>query len=109
VKALALSVLRLYQRWISPSLAPSCRYVPTCSEYAMEAIEHYGMLRGGMKATWRLLRCHPFVKGGLDPVVIVKNDHRRHYQNGSSIDRVIEFDLARAANSERRTASDCIG
>ena len=69
MKWLALSIVRLYQRWISPSLAPSCRYVPTCSEYAMEAIDRYGVLRGGAMAAWRLLRCHPFVKGGYDPVV----------------------------------------
>jgi putative membrane protein insertion efficiency factor len=105
MKALALAVLRLYKRWISPSLAPSCRYVPTCSEYAMEAIERYGVLRGGAKALWRLLRCHPFVKGGLDPVV--KKGHSRH--DCVCIDRVIEIGLARTANSERRTASNCIG
>jgi putative membrane protein insertion efficiency factor len=69
MKTFALSILRLYKRWISPSLAPSCRYVPTCSDYAMEAIDRYGALRGGTMAAWRLLRCHPFVKGGLDPVV----------------------------------------
>ena len=65
----ALLLMRLYKRWVSPSLPPSCRYVPTCSEYAMEAIERYGALRGGWMAAWRLLRCHPFVKGGYDPVV----------------------------------------
>jgi hypothetical protein len=69
MKFVALAILRLYKRWISPSLLPSCRYVPTCSEYAMEAIERYGALRGGLMAAWRLLRCHPFVKGGYDPVV----------------------------------------
>jgi uncharacterized protein len=69
MKPLVLSVLRFYKRWISPALAPSCRYVPSCSEYAMEAIERYGVLRGGEMAAWRLLRCHPFVKGGYDPVV----------------------------------------
>lgn len=107
MKVLALSLLRLYKRWISPSLAPSCRYVPTCSEYAMEAIDRYGVLRGGMKAVWRLLRCHPFVKGGLDPVVTVKSDHSRHHD--ATMDRVIKIDLARTTNSERRTASECIG
>ena len=65
---LALWILAIYKRWISPSLPPSCRYVPTCSEYAMEAVERFGILRGGMMAGWRLLRCHPFVKGGYDPV-----------------------------------------
>lgn len=109
MKAVALSVLRLYKRWISPLLAPSCRYVPTCSEYATEAIERYGVARGGIKATWRLLRCHPFVKGGLDPVISVKDDGGLHQNNSVSMDRVIEIDRARAANSERRTASDCIG
>jgi len=68
MRFLVLGMLRQYKRWISPALAPSCRYVPTCSEYAMEAIDRYGMLRGGVMAAWRLLRCHPFVKGGLDPV-----------------------------------------
>lgn len=69
MKSLMLAMLRFYKRWISPAFPPSCRYVPTCSEYAMEAVERYGALRGGLMATWRLLRCHPFAKGGLDPVV----------------------------------------
>ncbi|HSZ63401.1 MAG TPA: membrane protein insertion efficiency factor YidD [Terriglobales bacterium] len=68
-RQVALALLQLYKRWISPALPPSCRYVPTCSEYAMEAVERYGALRGGLLALWRLLRCHPFAKGGLDPVV----------------------------------------
>jgi len=69
MKSLALGLLRLYKRWISPSFPPSCRYVPTCSEYAMEAVERYGALRGGAIAAWRVFRCHPLAKGGLDPVV----------------------------------------
>jgi uncharacterized protein len=69
MKAFALSALRGYKRWISPAFPPSCRYVPTCSEYAIEAIERYGVLRGGMMAAGRLLRCHPLASGGLDPVV----------------------------------------
>ncbi|MBZ5667512.1 MAG: membrane protein insertion efficiency factor YidD [Acidobacteriia bacterium] len=69
MKFLALGLLRIYKRWISPVFPPSCRYVPTCSEYAMEAVERFGTVRGGMMAVWRLLRCHPFAKGGLDPVV----------------------------------------
>ncbi len=72
----AIGMLRLYKRWISPALPPSCRYVPTCSEYAMEAVERYGVLRGGLMSAWRLLRCHPFVKGGYDPVVKA-HDHRK--------------------------------
>ena len=69
MKFLALWFLRVYKHWVSPAFPPSCRYVPTCSEYAMEAVERYGALRGGAMAAWRVLRCHPFVKGGYDPVV----------------------------------------
>ena len=63
-----LVLLRAYKWAISPMLAPSCRYVPSCSEFAMEAVERYGALRGGWMAMVRILRCHPFVKGGYDPV-----------------------------------------
>jgi len=62
-------LLRGYKWAISPLLPPACRYVPTCSEYAMEAVERFGVLRGGLMAAWRLLRCHPFAHGGYDPVV----------------------------------------
>jgi putative membrane protein insertion efficiency factor len=68
-RSLALFVLRGYKYAISPWFGPACRYVPTCSEYAMEAVERYGAWRGGWMSLQRLLRCHPFVKGGLDPVV----------------------------------------
>ncbi len=57
-------------------LPPSCRYVPTCSEYAMEAVERYGVLRGGFMAAGRLLRCHPFAKGGYDPVCSELHQHQ---------------------------------
>ena len=69
MKTFAISLLRAYKWVISPWLLPACRYVPTCSEYAEEAIERFGVLRGGWMAALRLLRCHPFVKGGYDPVV----------------------------------------
>ena len=82
MKSLALAILRLYKRWISPSLLPSCRYVPTCSEYAMEAIDRYGALRGGLMAAWRLLRCHPFVKGGYDPVTKNSDAANAHVETG---------------------------
>lgn len=64
-----LALLRAYRWAISPMLPPACRYVPTCSEYAMEAVERYGALRGSAKAVWRVLRCHPFTRGGVDPVL----------------------------------------
>jgi uncharacterized protein len=68
-KNLVLMMLRGYKSSISPWLPTSCRYVPTCSEYAMEAVERYGALRGIWIALARLLRCHPFAKSGFDPVV----------------------------------------
>ncbi len=69
MKKLLLSLIRVYRRSISPLLPPSCRFVPTCSQYALEAIEKYGAARGGWLALKRFLRCHPFHKGGwYDPV-----------------------------------------
>jgi uncharacterized protein len=65
---LAVQILRGYKWAISPMLPPACRYVPSCSEYAMEAIDRFGFFRGGVLALWRLLHCHPFVRGGYDPV-----------------------------------------
>jgi len=64
-----LGLLRAYRWAVSPLLPPACRYVPTCSEYAMEAVERYGVVRGSAMAVWRVLRCHPFTRGGLDPVI----------------------------------------
>jgi uncharacterized protein len=63
-----LSVIRFYRRAISPMTPPSCRFMPTCSAYAEEAIERYGARRGGWLALRRLLRCHPFGGSGYDPV-----------------------------------------
>jgi len=65
---LVLRTIRGYQLVISPHMPPSCRYVPSCSEYMVEAIERYGLLRGGWMGTRRVARCNPFVKGGHDPV-----------------------------------------
>lgn len=63
-----ISLLKFYKAVISPWLPPSCRFVPTCSEYAREAIERHGALRGSGMAVYRLLRCQPFCAGGHDPV-----------------------------------------
>lgn len=60
--------LKLYKQLVSPWLPASCRYVPTCSEYAAEAVARHGIVRGGLLACWRLVRCNPFVRGGYDPV-----------------------------------------
>lgn len=64
----AVAVLRFYKRFLSPLLPRACRFEPTCSVYAREAIERHGLARGIALAAKRLLRCHPFHKGGLDPV-----------------------------------------
>jgi putative membrane protein insertion efficiency factor len=68
MKALLLFLIRMYARYVSPLLTPSCRYVPTCSAYAFEAIEHHGPLHGGWFAVKRICRCHPFGPHGFDPV-----------------------------------------
>lgn len=64
----AILLLKGYKRFISPLLPPACRFVPTCSEYAAEAIGKYGIVKGSALALWRLLRCHPLCRGGYDPV-----------------------------------------
>lgn len=68
MKTAVVWLLRGYKRVLSPLLPPACRYVPSCSEYAADAVEMHGALKGGLIGLWRLLRCHPFVKGGYDPV-----------------------------------------
>lgn len=68
MRQLCLSLIVIYQRWISPLLPPACRFEPTCSRYARDAIQRHGVLRGVAWAALRLLRCHPFHPGGFDPV-----------------------------------------
>ena len=68
MKWLLLALVRFYRSFISPLLPPSCRYVPTCSEYALIAIEKYGAMKGGWLSLKRILRCHPWHEGGYDPV-----------------------------------------
>ena len=68
MKRVLLTMLRFYKRSISPLLPNACRFTPTCSEYAMEAIQKHGALKGTGLAIWRVLRCNPFCKGGYDPV-----------------------------------------
>jgi len=63
-----LVLLRGYKRWISPVLPPACRFHPSCAEYAADAVEQHGAGRGVVLALRRLLRCHPFSRGGFDPV-----------------------------------------
>ena len=63
---MAVALVRGYQRWVSPLLPGSCRFTPTCSEYARRAIIKYGIVKGALMAVWRILRCNPFHPGGVD-------------------------------------------
>jgi hypothetical protein len=63
-----VSLIAAYQRWVRPLLPPACRYLPSCSDYGAEAIARHGVLRGAALAAGRVLRCHPFARGGHDPV-----------------------------------------
>lgn len=68
IKRTLIALIRYYQRTISPHSGASCRYLPTCSQYAVEAIETHGAFKGILLSAWRILRCNPFSKGGYDPV-----------------------------------------
>jgi putative membrane protein insertion efficiency factor len=77
-KKITLQALRGYKWAVSPMLPTACRYVPTCSEYAIEAVERYGALRGSWMALRRVLRCHPLAGSGYDPVPVKEQDSIRH-------------------------------
>jgi putative membrane protein insertion efficiency factor len=63
-----ISLIRLYKKLLSPLLPPSCRFIPTCSEYAVQALQKYGPVKGLFLSCWRIIRCNPFCKGGYDPL-----------------------------------------
>ena len=68
MKGLLIGLVKFYKKFISPYMGPHCIYTPTCSQYALEALEKYGAIKGTYLACKRILRCHPFAKGGYDPV-----------------------------------------
>lgn len=68
MKAVLLWLIRFYRAHISPHTMPSCKYIPTCSQYGLEAVERFGALKGGALTLWRFLRCNPWSRGGYDPV-----------------------------------------
>ena len=68
MKKLLIGLVKFYKRFISPCTGPHCIYTPTCSQYALEALQKYGAIKGAYLACKRILRCHPFAKGGYDPV-----------------------------------------
>ena len=68
MKAALLGLIRFFRKHISPYKAPSCKFIPTCSQYGLEAVERFGALKGGALTVWRILRCNPWGRGGYDPV-----------------------------------------
>lgn len=68
MRGFVVAVIDFYKKYISPALPPSCRFYPTCSQYARDAVLKYGVVKGGLMAVWRILRCNPFSKGGIDEV-----------------------------------------
>ena len=68
MRNILINLIRFYRKNISPLKNPCCRYIPTCSQYAIEAVEKNGVFKGGLMAVWRILRCNPLSKGGYDPV-----------------------------------------
>ncbi len=82
MKHALIFLIRLYQKYISPHKKPCCRFYPTCSAYAIEAIEKKGAIRGVFLALWRILRCNPFGKGGYDPVEKEEDDQTHAVRKG---------------------------
>lgn len=68
MKKILITMIRFYQRYVSPLKSTKCPYDPSCSSYGLEAIQKYGAFKGGILALWRIIRCNPFSKGGYDPV-----------------------------------------
>lgn len=75
MKSLLIQLIRFYQKFISPMMLPTCRYQPTCSQYGIEAIQYHGIIKGTWLTMKRILRCHPFSKGGFDPVPIKEENN----------------------------------
>ncbi|HIL15101.1 MAG TPA: membrane protein insertion efficiency factor YidD [Deltaproteobacteria bacterium] len=71
--AVPMLLIRIYQKYVSPLLPPSCRFHPSCSQYTLEAYQRHGLIRGTRLSLWRVCRCHPFHPGGMDPVPEPRN------------------------------------
>lgn len=108
MKKILLFFLKAYKKIISPILPPSCRFTPTCSEYAMEAITRFGAIRGTLLGAYRLLRCNPFCRGGYDPVP-EKFTFKRVRKTPSSYDETDEcFDCDKCQESEQKTINQSL-
>ena len=92
-KLVTLRLLRAYQWAVSPLFPPACRYVPTCSEYALEAVERYGPLRGVWMTLGRILRCHPLASSGYDPVVKIHPAHTNSESSSASCHGAVRGNL----------------
>ena len=77
MKQLLLALIRMYQKHVSPAFPPRCRFIPTCSQYGLEAIERFGAIKGGALTLWRILRCNPWSRGGYDPVPEKKDKRKK--------------------------------
>jgi len=107
MKPVLLAILAFYQRWLSPvlhTLSPGgCRFVPTCSEYAAEAIATHGAVRGLALSIWRILRCNPFCRGGLDPVPAPAESRNR--PRGALVQAGPDQDLATTSHYHRKSGA----
>lgn len=90
MKKIMIGLIVFYRRYLSPLKSTKCPYFPSCSQYGLEAVEQYGVLKGGFLCIWRILRCNPFSQGGYDPVPSINNVHHnkrniinRRNQNGN--------------------------
>src|SRR3954471_24945837 len=86
MKSLLLSTIRLYKKMFSPSLLSTCRFTPTCSDYAQEAIARHGAFFGSALTLWRVLRCNPFTRGGLDLVPTKLHTHHIRIDSHMNLD-----------------------
>lgn len=96
IKNIIIKLVRFYQRFISPAFPPTCRYYPSCSTYMIRALTKHGALKGSLMGFARILRCHPMVKGGFDPVpdhFSLKRNHGENYSEGERQAMILEHKM----------------
>lgn len=110
MKHLLIILVKGYRFFISPYFPTSCRYYPTCSQYAIDALKLHGVIKGTALAVWRILRCNPWSDGGEDPVPLPKNQHTctcvSHGQTKSSIKPAETLNLQQIKNKTKSSVSD---
>ena len=85
IKKFLIRIIKLYQKYISPMKRTKCPYIPTCSQYGLEAIQKYGALKGGLLAVWRILRCNPFSHGGYFAVILFPTEAMTLYRKDRNV------------------------